>query len=135
MWDPLMDESQRSVQNTSAGAQEETLSGVGARILFIDDEAQVARAVRAGLALSGFSVEWYVIIESPYRSLITPLVAYVEAVREINKGATITVILPEYVTKHWWEALLHNQTAFRIKLALYRHPGVVVTNVPYHLEH
>jgi two-component system, OmpR family, KDP operon response regulator KdpE len=53
-----MDESQRSVQNTSASAQEETLGAVGARILFIDDEAQVARAVRAGLALSGFSVEW-----------------------------------------------------------------------------
>jgi hypothetical protein len=83
----------------------------------------------------GTSAPRYVIIESPYRSLITPLVAYVEAVREINKGATITVILPEFVTKHWWEALLHNQTAFRIKLALYRHPGVVVTNVPYHLEH
>jgi hypothetical protein len=76
----------------------------------------------------------YVIIQSPYRSLVSPLVAYVEAVREMNKGATITVILPEFVTKHWWEALLHNQTAFRIKLALYRHPGVVVTNVPYHLE-
>jgi len=76
----------------------------------------------------------YVIVDSPYRSLVTPLVAYVEAVREMNKGATITVILPEYVTKHWWEAILHNQTAFRIKLALYRHPGVVVTNVPYHLK-
>jgi two-component system, OmpR family, KDP operon response regulator KdpE len=53
-----MDESQRSVQNSSAGAQEGILSARGARILFIDDEAQVARAVRAGLALSGFSVEW-----------------------------------------------------------------------------
>jgi two-component system KDP operon response regulator KdpE len=53
-----MDESQRSVHNTSASAQRETLGAVGARILFIDDEAQVARAVRAGLALSGFSVEW-----------------------------------------------------------------------------
>jgi amino acid transporter len=84
--------------------------------------------------VEGAAAPRYVIIESPYRSLVSPLVAYVEAVREMNKGATITVILPEFVTKHWWEALLHNQTAFRIKLALYRHPGVVVTNVPYHLE-
>jgi len=53
-----MDESQRSVQNTSVSAQRETLGAVGARILFIDDEAQIARAVRAGLALSGFSAEW-----------------------------------------------------------------------------
>jgi amino acid permease-like protein len=94
----------------------------------------VRRPDRVKGGVEGAAVPHYVIIESPYRSLVSPLVAYVEAVREMNKGATITVILPEFVTKHWWEALLHNQTAFRIKLALYRHPGVVVTNVPYHLE-
>jgi two-component system KDP operon response regulator KdpE len=56
--DPRMDEVQRPQQNKAVGAQGETPSASGARILFIDDEAQVARAVRAGLALSGFSVEW-----------------------------------------------------------------------------
>jgi hypothetical protein len=42
-------------------------------------------------------------------------------------------VLPEYVPAHWWERLLHNQTAFRLKLALYSHRSVVVANVPYHL--
>jgi amino acid transporter len=74
-----------------------------------------------------------VIIESPYRSLVSPLITYIDAVREDNPDATISVILPEFVPAHWWERILHNQTAFRLKLALYTHPGVVVINVPYHL--
>lgn len=75
-----------------------------------------------------------VIIESPYRSLVTPLVLYIDALRDENPGATVSVVLPEFVTAHWWERLLHNQTALRLKLALYSRPGVVVTNIPYHLK-
>jgi amino acid transporter len=74
-----------------------------------------------------------VIIHSPYRSLVAPLIAYIDALRDANPQATTTVILPEFVPAHWWERLLHNQTAFRLKLALYSHPGVVVINVPNHL--
>jgi amino acid transporter len=74
-----------------------------------------------------------VIIDSPYRSLVAPLVAYIDAVRDQNPAATVSVILPEFVPVHWWERILHNQTALRLKLALYSHPGVVVVNVPYHL--
>jgi amino acid transporter len=74
-----------------------------------------------------------IIIESPYRSMVAPLVKYVDAVREDHPDATISVILPEFVPAHWWERILHNQTAFRLKLALYSRPGVVVINVPYHL--
>jgi amino acid transporter len=75
-----------------------------------------------------------VIIHSPYRSLVAPLIAYIDALRDANPQATTTVILPEFVPAHWWERLLHNQTAFRLKLALYSHPGVVVINVPNHLR-
>jgi amino acid transporter len=74
-----------------------------------------------------------VIIESPYRSLIPPLVAYIDAIRDDNPDATVNVVLPEFVAAHWWEQFLHNQTALRLKLALYSDPGVVVVNVPYHL--
>lgn len=74
-----------------------------------------------------------VVIESPYRSLVAPLISYVHAVREANPGATVTVMLPEFVPAHWWERILHNQTALRLKLALYSQRGVVVANVPYHL--
>ncbi|MDQ3513792.1 MAG: hypothetical protein M3462_09040 [Chloroflexota bacterium] len=44
------------------------------------------------------------------------------------------MILPEYIARHWWEQLLHNQTALRIKAALLFRPGTVVTSVPYHLD-
>ena len=46
----------------------------------------------------------------------------------------VTVVLPEFIARHWWEQLLHNQTAPRIKAALLFRPGTVVTSVPYHLE-
>jgi len=74
-----------------------------------------------------------VLIESPFRSLTGPLLAYIDALKESNPGDTISVILPEYVPSSWWEHLLHNQTALRLKAALLFHPGVVVTNVPYHM--
>lgn len=75
-----------------------------------------------------------VIIESPYRSLVGPLIHYIENVRQRYPDAVVTVVLPEYVPNHWWEQILHNQTAFRIKAALLFRPGIVVTNVPYHLS-
>jgi amino acid transporter len=74
-----------------------------------------------------------VIIESQFRSLTGPLLAYVDALKESNPGDTITVVLPEYVPSRWWEHLLHNQTALRLKAALLFHPGIVVSNVPYHM--
>jgi amino acid transporter len=74
-----------------------------------------------------------VLIESPFRSLNGPLLAYLDAVKEQNPHDTLTVILPEYVPSSWWEHLLHNQTALRLKAALMFHPGVVVANVPYHM--
>jgi hypothetical protein len=74
-----------------------------------------------------------VVIESPFRSMVKPLVSYIDAMRDANPGATISVVLPEYVPAHFWERILHNQTAPRLKLALYYHPSVVVINVPYHL--
>jgi amino acid transporter len=72
-------------------------------------------------------------INSPYRALVSPLVAYVRSVRDLNPQATVTVVLPEFVPAHFWEGLLHNQSAFRLKLALYREPRVIVVNIPYHL--
>ncbi|MEZ4572920.1 MAG: APC family permease [Thermomicrobiales bacterium] len=82
-------------------------------------------------------LEWpgqFVVIESPYRSLLAPLVAYVNAVMEVHPESTMTVVLPEYVPRHWWEHLLHNQTALRLKAALLFRPNIVVTNVPFHVS-
>jgi hypothetical protein len=74
------------------------------------------------------------IIESPYRSLVGPLLAYIDAMHAQYPDKTLTVILPEMVPAHWWEQVLHNQTALRLKAALLFRPGVVVANVPYHLR-
>ena len=76
-----------------------------------------------------------VIIESPYRSLAGPLLRYIDALHETHPDDTLVIVLPEFVPRHWWEHVLHNQTALRLKAALLFHPGVIVASVPYHLAH
>lgn len=75
-----------------------------------------------------------IIIESPYRSLSRPLLAYIDTVHELFPTDTVTVILAEFVVAHWWEQILHNQTALRLKASLLFRPGIVVTSVPEHLS-
>src|SRR5579863_4252486 len=75
-----------------------------------------------------------VVIESPYRSLSRPLLAYIDTMHELHPEDTLTVILPEFVVAHWWEFPLHNQTAFQLKTALLSRPGIVVTDIPQHLR-
>jgi amino acid transporter len=74
------------------------------------------------------------IIESPYRSLVRPLIAYIDAIDKQLRDDTLLIVLPEMVATHWWHNLLHNQTALRLKAALLFRPGTVVVNVPYHLQ-
>jgi amino acid transporter len=75
-----------------------------------------------------------VIIESPYRSLIGPLVAYIDALDRQSPDDTITVVLPEFLPARPWEYLLHNQSAFRLKAALLFRPNTVVADMPYLLD-
>jgi len=74
-----------------------------------------------------------VIIESPYRSLLAPMLTYIDAIDRLDPGAYITVVLPEFVPEHFWEGWLHNQSAGRLKRALRQRPNTVLINVPYHL--
>ena len=74
------------------------------------------------------------IIESPYRSLSRPLLAYIDAIHQRHPQEIVTVILPEYVIAHWWEYLLHNHMALRLKAALLFRPGVAVLNLPQHMR-
>jgi len=73
-----------------------------------------------------------VVIRSPYRALVGPFLEYVRQRRRASPDALVTVFLPEYAPAHFWERALHNETALRLKLALYAMRGVVVTNIPYH---
>ncbi len=76
-----------------------------------------------------------VVVASPYRSLLRPLLNYVDRVKRSSPGDVITIVLPEFVPAKWWQNLLHNQNTLFLKGALLFKRGVVVTNVPYHLEH
>lgn len=76
-----------------------------------------------------------VVVASPYRSLGRPLFNYVDRVRRSSPNVIITIVLPEFVPAKWWQNLLHNQNTLFLKGQLLFKKGVVVTNVPYHLEH
>jgi amino acid transporter len=76
-----------------------------------------------------------VILDSPYRLLLEPLLAYVEEIlarRQPND--TVTIVVPQFVPRRWWHNLLHTQTALLLRLALMFRPGIVITDVPYHVE-
>ena len=73
-------------------------------------------------------------IRSPYRKVVEPIVNELERMRQAEPEYTITVILPEFVTGHWWANLLHNQTAMRIKGTLLLMPKIIVISIPYHVE-
>ncbi|GLV60546.1 amino acid permease [Dictyobacter sp. S3.2.2.5] len=74
------------------------------------------------------------IIASPFRSLIRPLLAYIDVVHQRHPETVLTVVLPEFVVSHWWEYPLHNQTALRLKTSLLFRPGIAVLNLPQHLR-
>lgn len=74
-----------------------------------------------------------VVLESPYRSILQPLLEYIDRMEKQGEGRYLTVVLPEFIPSHWWEHFLHNQTALLIKAALLFKPGKVTVSVPYHL--
>jgi hypothetical protein len=74
------------------------------------------------------------VLDSPYREITKPIVDYVRDVRRRSPRDVVTVYIPEYVVGRWWEQLLHNQSALRLKGRLLFTPGVMVTSVPFQLR-
>ncbi|WP_327272454.1 APC family permease [Streptomyces sp. NBC_01224] len=74
------------------------------------------------------------ILDSPYREVTRPVIDYVKGLRRESPRDVVSVYIPEYVVGHWYEHLLHNQSALRLKGRLLFTPGVMVTSVPYQLE-
>lgn len=74
------------------------------------------------------------VLASPYREVTRPVVDYVRSIHRASPRDLVVVYIPEYVVGHWWEQLLHNQSALRLKGRLLFTPGVMVTSVPYQLE-
>ena len=96
------------------------------------DEAETQRLMeeweRAGMAVP------LTVISSPYREITGSVVSYVKRLRLESPRDIVTVFIPEYVLGHWWEQLLHNQSALRLKARLLSLRGVVVASVPYQLQ-
>lgn len=96
------------------------------------DEGETARLKQEWEA-AGIPVP-LTVISSPYRDITQPVVAYVKRLRLESPRDIVTVFIPEYVLGHWWEHLLHNQSALRLKARLINLRGVVVASVPYQLR-
>jgi hypothetical protein len=152
------DQVARQLSIEGVEAAEPPLTGHTVLVLVGDVHRGVLRALRYARALSenarGVYVEitpeqtrrveerWsrfsgdmpLVVLRSPYRSVAGPLLEYLDLLQRQSADHLITIILPEFIPARWWQHLLHNQTALLIKGALLFRKGVIVTNVPYHLE-
>jgi hypothetical protein len=108
------------------------------RAVFVTDDLDAADALRARWERQLPDVP-LVIVESPYRAVISPVVAYLDILDQAwppDKEAPITiVVLPEYVARHWWDRLLYNQTAKRLKAELVGREHTIIADVPYRRGH
>ena len=104
----------------------------------------VLEAVTVGVDredIEGLVAEWEAldlpvplrILDSPFREITRPVLKYVRSIRRESPRDLVIVYIPEYVVGHWWEQLLHNQSALRLKGSLLFTPGVVVASVPWQL--
>ena len=101
--------------------------------LYINIDEEATNKLRGKWHQLGGGVE-LVVLASPYRSLVGPLIRYLDRRMKVHPDQMITVVLPEFIPSRWWQHLLHNQTSLMLKGALLFKPNVVVTSVPYHLK-
>ena len=109
------------------------ISGGNVRAVYVDIDEEATRKLKEKWEQWGAGVK-LVVLPSPYRSLIRPLLRYLNRVSRRGHVDIITVVLPEFVPARWWQHLLHNQSSLLLKGALLFRRGVIVTSVPYHLE-
>jgi hypothetical protein len=102
------------------------------RAIYVNVDNAATEAVKRDWSKWGEGVK-LVILDSPYRSLMEPLLEYIDQVQGADPEDFVTVVLPEFLPARWWHHLLHNQRALLIKGALLFRQHVVVTSVPFHL--
>ena len=74
-------------------------------------------------------------LKSSYRSIVKPLIKFIDTVEwKKNETDHITILIPQFITKHWWQYVLHNQTSLLLRAYLFRHKDVVISTVTYHLD-
>jgi amino acid transporter len=99
----------------------------------VNVDADETKALEAEWERRGLPVPLKV-LDSPYREVTRTVIEYIRSIRRSSPRDVITVFIPEYVVGHWWEHLLHNQSALRLKGRLLFTPGVMVVSVPWQLK-
>jgi amino acid transporter len=110
------------------GTRPDTITAVTVNV----DDADT-RVIQNDWEARGISVP-LTVVDSPYREITKPIIDFVKSVRTDSPRDVVTVFIPEYVVGHWWEHVLHNQSALRLKGRLLFEPGVMVVSVPWQLE-
>jgi amino acid transporter len=105
-----------------------------AKAVYVETDPERTRKLEEKWGRHGLGVP-LVVLNSPYRSLLGPLLEYVEHLTDRPGKHVVTMVIPEFIPARWWQHLLHNQTALLIKGALLFRRNVIVTDVPYHLKH
>ena len=101
--------------------------------LTVDVDDEETRKLNAVWGNSDISIPLKT-LASPYREITGPVVDYVKRISKESPRTVVTVFIPEYVVGHWWEQLLHNQSALRLKARLLFIPNVMMTSVPWQLQ-
>jgi len=101
--------------------------------VYVDFEEEATAKLRDRWSKLDLGVK-LVVLPSPYRELTRPILKFVYRMERSHIGDLITVVIPEFVPKRWWQHLLHNQSSLLLKAALLFRENVIVTNVPYHLK-
>jgi amino acid transporter len=105
-----------------------------AKAVYVETDPERTRRLEEKWGRHGLGVP-LVVLNSPYRSLLGPLLEYVDHLTGRPGKHVVTMVIPEFIPARWWQHLLHNQTALLIKGALLFRRNVIVTDVPYHLKH
>ena len=105
-----------------------------AKAVYVEMDPEWTRLLEEKWSQYGMGVP-LVVLTSPYRSLLGPLLDYIDHLSARPGKHMVTMVLPEFIPARWWQHLLHNQTALLIKGALLFRRNVIVTDVPYHLRH
>jgi amino acid transporter len=106
---------------------------VAVRAVFVETDPAKTAKLEEKWARWGLGVP-LVILNSPYRSLLRPLIEYLDALQSLGDDHMVTVVIPEFLPSKWWQHVLHNQTALLVKGALLFRKNTVVADVPYLLK-
>jgi amino acid transporter len=103
------------------------------KAVFVETDPDRTRRLEEKWGKFGMGVP-LIVLTSPYRSLLGPLLEYIDNVQK-DESHVVTIVVPEFIPARWWQLGLHNQTALLVKGAMLFRKNIIVTDVPYHLLH